>query len=694
MKNLIPFLIAASVGLVWISPAQTAVEANYDIVAHRVRLRILPTLNSISVVDTLTIRPSKQRLTELVLGLPRVYRVEGVTVNRRREEFKRETDYVRVKSLPRTEELEVTLTYSGELAFRSEFSRITFRQAILREEEVLVQGPKALEFARVSLVVPGDWEGFAVGRRAAAELTSDSATYVYEFDQPLSTLGWMAAGRFWKYESPGSPVSIAVRLFDPDSVEAQRLTSLARDALRFYSRHFTPYRFPALTIIQSEDWLAGGNVLAVASPSIVFLKERAFTSSDRFEQIPAVLPHEIAHEWWPLTVFVQDEDVALLSEGMCEYVALLFNKSRGTLTLRDSLGIHPLLRPLIARVTKGRDIPLLMKADLRALPTQYLKSAYVHNMLGRILGGDTLMLHLYGELSRRFNFKRARVDDFEKLAEEMSGKSLTWFFDQWVRRPGIPRMRIYNVKAFPADGGWITRGRARMVAYSEKHATFVDVGVETKNGMHTATVWLGIDSTGVYRNDVPFEIATVEKPLRAILDPQADVLKMQKLPAKFGDLRDPADGVMIVGTAGNHAHLMDLARRDSAELERLGWSIRIKMDVDVTLGDLQNDRVFLYGKTSDNRIAAEQERRFPFDFGSDSVAIGGVAQSDGTLSLVQIVDSPFIAQGLVCWIAPFGDQAEPEWRFIDASWAVLRGKQEIQKGVWKVSDDDLVVEIE
>jgi hypothetical protein len=65
-----------------------------------------------------------------------------------------------------------------------------------------------------------------------------------------------------------------------------------------------------------------------------------------------------------------------------------------------------------------------------------------------------------------------------------------------------------------------------MIGY-EKFNALVDVGMETPTGMTRQRIRVGVDSSGTYRNDVSFEIATHDKPLRAVLDPGGDILKIQ-----------------------------------------------------------------------------------------------------------------------------------------------------------------------
>lgn len=162
---------------------------------------------------------------------------------------------------------------------------------------------------------------------------------------------------------------------------------------------------------------------------------------------------------------------------------------------------------------------------------------------------------------------------------------------------------------------------------------------------------------------------------------------------KLGDLRDPADGLMIVGTLHNSEYLLDLARKHSEQMERSGWSIEIKADTNITLGDLQTERVLLYGKPTENGVVEDLQGRFPLRFHRDSLVIHNETIFDSTLTLMQAIENPFIPQGIMCWIAPLSRKAEPDLLPYNHSWVLVRGKDEIASGSWEVRDEDLVVEI-
>ena len=665
-------------------------ESGFEIVAHRAIIQLTPSANSISCLDTVSIRFSANHPASITLKLFPLYQIKSLTVDGKDVRFRRTSDMVIVDQIPSDKQFDIVFSYDTRNSFRTETTSMTTTRAILREEDILPYGPRSLEFVRLQLTVPREWSTITVGRLVCSETAEKVATYTWEAHEPMPMIGVICTGTYWTLEDSTGGAPVSVHLFDEDSVVAKRTLLQAKNVLRFYSQRFTPYRFSKLAIVEIEDWVGGPNVLAVAVPSLVMVKQLAFTTDDPFNQAQSILPHEIAHQWWPATVYMEAKDLPFLAEGMCEYSALMYNEQSGEKTNRDTLRLHPFLRPLIARLLKGKDVPLQQQTDMRSLYTHYLKASYVHNMLRRTIGDSAFFL-LYHEFAVRFALREADLNDFNKLANELSGMKLEWFFDQWVRKAGVPRLKIYNVKFVQNGKGWRVQGRVRIVGY-DRFTTIADVGAETSSGIRKTRVWLGADSLGRYRNDVPFEITTGEPPVRVMLDPDGDLLKIQKLPAKFSDLREPADGLFIVGTLQHGDYLLALARRDSVELTKRGWGVRIRDDSTVTLAHLQGERVFLYGTSGENRVVAEQQGKFPMKLQDGGITINDELLSDSTLALMQIIENPFNAQDLMCWIAPFSEHADPKLSTFNASWVIVRGKDEIVSGTWKEVDSDLVVD--
>jgi aminopeptidase N len=77
-----------------------------------------------------------------------------------------------------------------------------------------------------------------------------------------------------------------------------------------------------------------------------------------------------------------------------------------------------------------------MKAD-----DVYSKGSIVLHMLRQRLGDEAFFAGVR-DFIQRFKFREVETDDFRRVMEEVSGQSLERFFEQWVYRPGMPRLEI------------------------------------------------------------------------------------------------------------------------------------------------------------------------------------------------------------------------------------------------------------
>ncbi|HLB00850.1 MAG TPA: M1 family aminopeptidase, partial [Bacteroidota bacterium] len=603
------------------------------------------------------------RAGEFRLRLHPAYVVGSVTIGGEPATYESSGGYLVVRPEKSDTLATVVVEYAGRIDFRSEFTRVTPERAVLREEEVLPWGTRGLGRGRLRVTVPGDWTVVTVGDVEGVTGTGATREWTFGWNLPVPAVGWICAGRYRPPATLSGSTGISLYVFPEDSADTDSLLRLIDGIMTAYGSEFSPYRYGSLTVVEVDDWVAGGGILAIAAPSFVMVKQQAFRTDDGYNRIETILPHEIAHQWWMGTVFAGDRDAAFLSEGLCEYSSILFGELSGRAGTRDTLINHPLLRPLLSKTARGAAFPLDSASDIRLNPTRYLKASYVHHMLRDLIGKDCSG-QLLREFIRRYSGRYATIPDFRSLAGEVSGMDLGWFFDQWVSGSGIPSFRVYNVGAVSTARGWRVRGRLRIQGY-DRFTARVEIALKTGDGESRTVVDIGRDTAGGYRNDVPFEFETNSRPLSVRVDPDGDLLKMEKLPEKFSDLREPGSALMVTGSGPGGRHGRVLAGRDSARLAREGWAVDVRPDTGVTLGDLQRDRVILYGNAADNRAIANLTVRlppFPMSASGDSITLDGETIHDSTLSLLQVVENPYFGGGLLVWVLPFSDAAYPELR--------------------------------
>jgi aminopeptidase N len=203
-----------------------------------------------------------------------------------------------------------------------------------------------------------------------------------------------------------------------------------------------PYPYSRYSQVVVSDFVFGGmeNTTATTLYEHVLLDERAaldVTSND-------LIVHELAHQWFGNYVTCRDWSHAWLNEGFATFFEHL---ERGSREGRDAydFGILSDLSSYLAeadgryrRAIVCRDYELPIDLFDRHL---YEKGGLVLHLLRRELGDGIFWrgVKLYLE---RNAYGIVETRDLERALEEVSGRSLEQFFDQWVYRPGHPALKV------------------------------------------------------------------------------------------------------------------------------------------------------------------------------------------------------------------------------------------------------------
>jgi aminopeptidase N len=164
-----------------------------------------------------------------------------------------------------------------------------------------------------------------------------------------------------------------------------------------------------------------------------------------------VIAHETAHQWFGDAVTEREWGHVWLSEGFASYWEKLWvQRFTSDSAFRD--GMRQLRREIIeSPVTAARPVLDTAETDyLKLLNTNsYQKGAWVLHMLRSELG-DSAFFRGVRAYYTKHRHGTALTDDLRQELEAASGRPLGAFFDQWLRRPGVPRVQVtadYDVRA-------------------------------------------------------------------------------------------------------------------------------------------------------------------------------------------------------------------------------------------------------
>ena len=151
----------------------------------------------------------------------------------------------------------------------------------------------------------------------------------------------------------------------------------------------------------------------------------------------SVIAHELAHQWWGDAVTLESFADIWLNEGFATYFDALFVEhkygeesfnqrmtSSSSNASSDGSIVYPIYNP----------------------PMEYLfgtavyhKGAWVLHMLRNELGKDVFK-NIIRTYYNDYAYSNASTSEFMNLCENISGRSLSKFFDQWVYAAGMPNI--------------------------------------------------------------------------------------------------------------------------------------------------------------------------------------------------------------------------------------------------------------
>ncbi|HEX5032443.1 MAG TPA: M1 family aminopeptidase [Candidatus Eisenbacteria bacterium] len=203
-----------------------------------------------------------------------------------------------------------------------------------------------------------------------------------------------------------------------------------------------PYPYPKYAQSTVADFTWGG----MENTSATTLMERVLhAGNDSFEErYDSLIAHELAHQWWGDLVTCRDWSEGWLNEGFATYSEIVFRESDEG---RDDADYARLEQMSSYLTEDGEDYRRPLVETRWNYPSSlfdrhlYEKGACVLHML-RALVGDAAWRRSLKRYLERHAFGSVETADLRRMFEEVTGRNLSWFFDQWVYHGGHPELRV------------------------------------------------------------------------------------------------------------------------------------------------------------------------------------------------------------------------------------------------------------
>ncbi len=210
--------------------------------------------------------------------------------------------------------------------------------------------------------------------------------------------------------------------------------AIGKEILAWYINYIGPFPYKKLANVQSKTIFGG-----MENAGAIFYFENSVNGKREEESLIA---HEIVHQWFGDMATEKSFAHLWLSEGFATYLTHVYLESKyGTDSLNRRMKedrekvigfVNDTKKPV---VDLSKDYMELLNAN------SYQKGGWVLHMLRRQLS-DSVFHKAIRQYYATYAGKNADSKDLQTIFENVSGKNLNSFFDQWLHTPENPKLNI------------------------------------------------------------------------------------------------------------------------------------------------------------------------------------------------------------------------------------------------------------
>ncbi|MBG7601645.1 MAG: M20/M25/M40 family metallo-hydrolase [Gammaproteobacteria bacterium] len=430
---------------------------------------------------------------------------------------------------------------------------------------------------KLDISLPAGWVSVSQGERVEQDFQEDAVTDTWISKTPQEEI-YLIAAPFSEYSRASGKITAQVFLRQPDEKLANKYLDATVRYLTMYQQLLGRYPYRKFALVENF-WETGYGM-----PSFTLLGSKVI-------RLPFILnssyPHEILHNWWGNGVYV-DYSSGNWSEGLTAYLAdhlIKQQQGRGAVYRQQSL------QKYTDYAAAGRDFPLNEFRGRHSSASEavgYGKTLMLFHMLRRQLGDEAFIAGLQ-QFYRKWKFQKASFDDLRTSFEQVSGKSLGGFFDQWVNRSGAPALELDGSEIQKTGKGYRLAFQLSQTQPGKAYMLQVPLAVTLEGGKQAyQTV---VEMT---HRQQQFEIPLSARPLRIDIDPEFDLfrkLALEETPPAFTQLFGSNRLLVVLPLAATPA-MKKAWRRFADDLGKMGpESVTVKWDDE--LKTLPEDRAIV-----------------------------------------------------------------------------------------------------
>jgi hypothetical protein len=521
--------------------------------------------------------------------------------------------------------LELTVVYEGKIydpPKRAEFSRQSIAdqtKGLIGEEGVYLSEathwypsqPKTLSTFQLNVTLPSEYEVISEGDFLGRDIDKNLANVSWDIPYPTESLH-LIAGRYIVTKSSYNDIEVSTYFFPEEQHLSDSYIQAVKRYLQMYEKMIGAYPYKKFSVV--ENFFPTG----YGMPSFTLLGRQVI-------RLPFIihtsLGHEVLHNWWGNSVFV-DYEKGNWCEGLTTYLADYHYKE-----LKSPEAAEQYRREVCRDYTNyvvqsGEDFSLTAFHERTTPATRaigYGKTLMLFHMLRRHLG-DEIFYKSLKEFNTKMIWSLASWEDLEKVFEKNSGEDLGWFFDQWVKRTGAAVLQLSKPILEREEGQYMVHLEVEQVG--QPYQLAVPIEIETEDDAEDLSLTCSFSGEAPSLKSCRISSVLKSKPLSINVDPYQHVFRRlapEEIPAILSGVLGDKDQLVIMIPEENEP-LKKAYEEMAANLTRTGKA-KIKNLKEATDQDLREHSLFIVGNITKVEEFKKKGLHLPEDLHIDQEAL-------------------------------------------------------------------------
>ncbi len=702
-------LVFVSLTSLW--STEVCAQGELDILRHNLAVAIHPDIHQLDAVDQLTVKSTLSGMYTLLIGSN--FEIEQVLLDGEvllydvvspenlvdyKDEFDGDEDFLEGAKGIRCH-IEDKKKHILEVHYRGivydtlqvpEYSRGTLAEettGIIGDEGVFLSPethwypdrPDEYASFSIKIVTPVAFASLTEGRLLARRNGAETSESEWDVGYPSKGL-YLVAGNYIVKEIDSEGVKIMGFFFPSEQDLLDDYIQASARYVAMYNKLIGPYPFSKFAVV--ENFFPTG----YGMPSYTLLGKRVL-------RLPFIihtsLGHEVAHNWWGNGVYV-DYD----GGNWCEGLTVYFADYRYKEAISDSAAAdyrRTINTDYTTYVNESNDFPL-REFEERTTPASrtigYGKSAMVFHMLKRMVG-EEIFYRALRRFYEDYRFKEASWEDIRRTFEQVSGRDLAGYFDQWVNGKGAPLLKVENASVSRENDMYHIEVELSQDPF---HQLIVPIRIEGEDTMRVEDAAL----------DAPKKLIefTVDfEPTSLSVDPGHDVLRRLaplEIPPTISAVLGDENAIIALPSLADEAKRNAFADL-SEQLSRTGQA-SVLQDTMVTAGHLEKGAVIILGGPAENAVHRLLELPSKVMLGADRFSVGGEEYAEAGHSAFVAFRNPMNISASICVVV--GNSAESiqqsGYKIIHYgkySYVTFDSGNRLQAGVFPIEESPLTVQL-